>query len=108
MRTTDPVLVTLDVWEPAAVNVIEVTDAVAPQVAEATASIPAVVPPTPDAPAIWGSSAAPSSRTAAVAAVLHVLEQVKHFICSFSDYWFVATPVRCCSVKVYVRVVARP
>src|SRR5665213_2913712 len=39
-RATFPVLVTLDVWKVFEVKVIEVTEAVAPQFAEVTASVP--------------------------------------------------------------------
>jgi hypothetical protein len=63
-RGTFPLLVTSDSWEVFAVKVIDVTEAVIPQTAEATDSVPIV----------------PRSRTTAAGAVLQAVARTRHVI----------------------------
>ena len=99
-RVTVPVLVIADVWSVLVVKVMEVTEAVALHVALVTDWLPVAVPrwaaaPAPDRERQPGNEQdgrrgdRPACR---VAEVLHGG--------GLDAYWLVATPVRCCSVKV--------
>jgi hypothetical protein len=79
-RGTFPLLVTSDSWEVFAVKVIDVTEAVIPQTAEATDSVPIVLPPTLEASAMEGRRATPRSRTTAADAVLQAVARTRHVI----------------------------
>jgi hypothetical protein len=77
LSAIDPVLVTVDVWSVFPVKVIEVTDGVVPHVPTVAELVPFACAPIPAALAIGGRSATPSSRTAAVAAVLTARKWMK-------------------------------